>query len=90
MNIHSFKTDKSIYEILIIEKVGYNKLKKTKLVQSTCKHWYSWASLISVSSLFQSRIAYGKNTIMWCFVFEDFFVLCVCEMTVFNKDLLTI
>jgi len=28
------------------------------------------ASLISVGSLFQSRIARGKNEFMWCFVFE--------------------
>jgi len=35
-------------------------------------HWTSTvgASLISVGSWFQSRIARGKNKFMWCFVFE--------------------
>ena len=47
-----------------------HQLKSIKRVQSTCKCRYSWASLISVGSSFQSRIARGKNEVMWCFVFE--------------------
>ena len=87
MNIDNLRLIKLFMKKIMKTYLKYH-LKSIKLV-AFANAGTVGASLISVISLFQRRIAHGKNAyVVFCFLGnKEFVVSCICKMTMIDMDL---